>query len=412
MTAENNRLKIAAPPISPHSALSHLSSNSAAKPPASGMPSPETPLVESPPTATGLSPAVGEEVVNQEFVESTKGPLPDGRSPTDVETCSFVQAGFPQQPLLIAEQPELAGQPTPNEPVTLATPANSPVSPLVAQLVSTLPSVPDKIGRFDIVRLLGRGGFGEVYLGRDPTLLREVAIKIPSLKQATSAEAEREFIEEARKLVHVQGSGIVIVYEVFPVTLADQPRICIVQQFIDGENLADWLATQPKPIKIDRIAYFVAEIATILSSIHRQNFVHRDLKPANIMIDKAGRPFVLDFGLALRGNQRQERSGIVEGTWIYMSPEQVRGETHRMDDRSDIWSLGVIMYELFSGQRPFGGSNTKELSEAIQTWEPRPLRQLIADFPPVLDRICLKCLQKPSTNRYATMAELAADLRN
>lgn len=272
--------------------------------------------------------------------------------------------------------------------------------------------VPPSIGRFDILRKLGDGGFGEVYLGCDPTLHRQVALKIPKPSHASVESSELEFIDEARKLVHVQGPGIAIVHEVFPVTLAGQRRICIVQQFIDGKNLAEWRAAQPKPIAVDRIAQLMAEIATILSSIHRQDFVHRDLKPANIMIDNADRPYVLDFGLAIRESQRLERLGVLEGTMPYMSPEQVRGETHRMDDRSDIWSLGVIMYELFSGRRPFHGDRSRDLFSAIQTWEPRPLRQLVENFPPVLDLICLKCLNKQKSDRYTTMAELASDLRS
>jgi serine/threonine protein kinase/formylglycine-generating enzyme required for sulfatase activity len=272
--------------------------------------------------------------------------------------------------------------------------------------------VPQQIGRFPIVRMLGSGGFGEVYLGYQQELDRHVAIKIPKLSQMDSAVAERAFLEEARKLVKVKGTGIVVVHDVFPVTLAGQSRICIVQEFIDGQNLADWHAAQPKPIDPDRIARLVAEIATIMSAIHRQDIVHRDLKPANIMIDKAGQPYVLDFGLAIREEERTEQLGQVAGTWQYMSPEQIRGEAHHLDDRSDIWALGVILYELFSGRRPFNGSTRNELIKQVWHIDPKPLPMRNPGFPESLDRICRKCLQKHRNDRYMTMAELAADLRN
>lgn len=354
------------------------------------------------------------------FGLSQPGPVPEQRSPL---------ADEPESPL------DVAGRTAAAPPATFVAPAAvvgggvaaglvAPASalnpdhgpgpllelPTASSSASDSTGIPAKIGRFKVVRLLGKGGFGEVYLGRDPTLPRYVALKIPRIR-ATSANAESEFVEEALKLVNVQGPGIVVVYEVYPAMIDGQPRVCIVQQFIDGHNLAEWHAAQPKPIDPDRIAQLVADIATIVGSIHRQGVIHCDLKPANIMIDKAGRPYVLDFGLAMHDDQRMTRSGSVAGTWPYMSPEQICRQTHNMDGRSDIWSLGVILYELFSGRRPFNGSNTYELTEAVRKIDPLPLRQLLPDFPATLDLICQKCLQKLRNDRYMAMAELAIDLR-
>ena len=152
-------------------------------------------------------------------------------------------------------------------------------------------------------------------------------------------------------------------------------------------------------------------MAEAASVAHHAGFVHRDLKPNNILIDKESRPHVVDFGLAIHESIQSDRRGESAGTPGYMSPEQVRGETHRLDGRSDLWSAGVILYEMLTGRCPFAGATVDELFDEIKYREPRPPRQIAPHIPAELERICLKCLSKNTRERYTTGGDLASDLR-
>jgi serine/threonine protein kinase len=246
-----------------------------------------------------------------------------------------------------------------------------------------------------------------VYAARDDELDRLVAIKIPHAEQFDAEEDRRQFLEEARTVAKLRHRGIV---SVFDVGIAGDGLPFVVLELFERGSLDQDLKAHPATP--DRAAWWVADIAEALAEAHRNGFVHRDLKPANILLDTQGRPHITDFGLAVHESLQRSRSGELAGTLQYMSPEQIRGEVHRLDGRSDIWSLGVILYQMLTGRRPFGGDSVMELSDEIEHREPKPPRQLNSELPMELERICLKAMLKAPAERYSTADDMAADLRN
>ncbi len=262
------------------------------------------------------------------------------------------------------------------------------------------------IGRYEIIRVLGRGGYAVVYLARDIELGREVALKLPRLDRFES-EAELEFfIEEARKAAQLDHPGIVRIYDVQRVP----GLVYIVQQYLPGGDLAQYI--KGNRLTPRRVAQLMIAIAEAVGYAHQKRYVHLDLKPANILLDDDGNPHVADFGLALHESMQREMEGRLLGTHVYMSPAQARGEVHRLDGRSDIWSLGIILYELLAGQRPFSGDSRDEVFEQIEHMDPRPLRQLDPTLPQELSRICMVCLAKRAADRYPSTTDLIDDLRH
>ena len=260
------------------------------------------------------------------------------------------------------------------------------------------------IGRYKILRELGEGGFGRVFLAQDTQLQRKVAIKVPGQKRLTSARSIEAFLQEARTAAQLKHPGLVVVHDV----QQDADHVYIVQEYIDGQDLSGWKqATNPSA---QQIVTLIKEVVEAVGFAHQHDLVHRDLKPANLLVDRQGHPHVADFGLAVDENSQGLRKGEVCGTPAYMSPEQVRGLTHVLDGRSDLWSIGVILYELLTDRRPFRGANTAEIFENVKRRDPKPLRQIKPEIPGELERICLKCLQKRQTDRYASAAELLEDL--
>ena len=254
-------------------------------------------------------------------------------------------------------------------------------------------------------RLLGRGTFGDVLLAHDPQLDRLVALKVPRRDRFSSTRQWTDFLEEARTAAKLKHPFLVTVYDVQDF----DGTVCIVQEYIDGKDLKRW-AEEHRPT-YGEITRIIAEVADALDYLHQERLIHCDLKLANVLMDSIGRPHVSDFGLTIHEATQDLRRGAMFGTPVAMAPEQVRGESHLFDGRTDIWAIGVMLYELLGGRVPFHSSDRKTLFELIQTHDPKPLRQLDRRIPRELDRICMKCLQKRRADRYATAGDLRDDLQ-
>ena len=261
------------------------------------------------------------------------------------------------------------------------------------------------MGRFILRTKLGSGGFGVVYLAEDPLLKRSVAIKLPHFgKQEPSSEQEM-FVREARAVASLKHPGLASIYDVG----MDQGHPFLVMEYIDGISLSDLLRGKPG---VQRCIEICIQVAEAVGFAHMHSIVHRDLKPSNILIDRDNLVRVTDFGLALSIREPLPRRGDLSGTPYYMAPEQVRGETHLIDGRADIWALGVILYRMLAGKLPFRGTTIASTFEAIEQDDPRPIRQLQPKIPRELERICGICLSKSIRERYATMTDLIDDLKS
>ncbi|MGE5180276.1 MAG: protein kinase domain-containing protein, partial [Bacteroidota bacterium] len=262
----------------------------------------------------------------------------------------------------------------------------------------------ERVLHYGILRPLGAGGMGEVYLAEDERLGRRVALKF--LPRADSADPERRerLRREARALASLSHPGIAGIF-----ALEEHgDRLFLVMEYIEGETLAQRLAHRPLPVSevIDRGRV----LAEALAHAHTRGVVHRDVKPSNILITPEGATKLADFGLALHGEDtRLTAEGSTAGTADHMSPEQTRGDT--VDRRSDLFSLGVVLYEALTGVRPFARPTLEATFHAIRADEPEPPTALRSGIPLELERIVMKLMRKDPAERYQTAADLAADLR-
>lgn len=264
--------------------------------------------------------------------------------------------------------------------------------------------VDQRIGRYRLLEKIGAGAGGTVWLAQDEELHRGVAIKFPHQSRLGAADRER-FLREARAAGRFQHPNLVAVYEIG----WDQDALFIVSEFIDGSSLKEW--SQENGLDISQAVEAVTTLAEALDFAHEHGVIHRDLKPQNILMDETGTPHITDFGLAKSESDdfTMTLEGQLMGTPAYMSPEQAAGGGHRVDRRGDIYSLGVILYELITGECPFRGTTEMLIKQVLQD-EPLEPRRLNARVSRDLNTVCLKCLQKNPGSRYQTAAELSNDL--
>lgn len=261
-------------------------------------------------------------------------------------------------------------------------------------------------GRYQIVRLLGQGAMGAVYLAYDTQLHRHVALKTPSL--GNSPQVIERFYREARAAAQLRSPYLCPIYDVGKIS----DVYYLSMAFLDGQPLTRALA-EGQLKTIGDITGVTKKIARGLQKVHEVGIIHRDLKPDNIMIDQDGEPIVMDFGLAKRVNEDVQvtMTGVIIGTPAYMSPEQVEGDSGNLGPATDIYSLGVVLYQMLTGRLPFQGSLTSILRQIGSDQPPRPsaLNLGIGEDSP-LERICLKMMAKSLAERYQSMADVVAAL--
>ena len=270
--------------------------------------------------------------------------------------------------------------------------------------------LPMTFGRYRILKSTGDGAMGAVYLAHDTQLDRNVALKIPKFPEDGSGRLVERFYREARAAATLSHPNICPVFDVGQI----EDLHYITMEFIQGRPLSEYIRDDRR-LSADATARVVRKVALAMQEAHVHAVVHRDLKPANIMINQRNEPIVMDFGLARRSDQddqsRLTRDGAIMGSPAYMSPEQLEGQQDKIGPSCDIYSLGVVMYELLTGKLPFQGTGSiASVIREIFTKEPQSPLELHADINSTLSHICLKALEKQPQDRYDTMHDLAVAL--
>src|SRR5262245_30890804 len=282
-------------------------------------------------------------------------------------------------------------------------------NPAVAESALAPDPGTERLGRYVLRQRIGKGAMGEVWRGEDPEIGREVAVKVLRLPEGLSdqqgAEWRQRFLREARAAGRLSHAGIVAIHDVGE---ADDGRLFIVMELVQGQGLDEILSKGPPP-PLEESLEWIAQLADALDSAHRREIVHRDVKPANILLDEEGRARLVDFGIARLSESELTREGCFLGSPAFASPEQVRGEA--VDGRSDLFSLGGVLYTLLAGTRPFRGEELSTLVYEIWPVEPLPPSHFAPHVPREIGAIALKALAKKPEDRYASGRDMAADLR-
>ena len=287
--------------------------------------------------------------------------------------------------------------------------AAAPSEPTSTAATSTINSyTPGMLGRYKVLKELGRGAMGLVYLGKDPTIQRFVAIKTMRLDQIDSddklQDVKARFFREAESTGRLSHPNIVTIYDAGE----ESDLGYIAMELIEGTPLKQW-ARKPNLMPVNEVLLTVATVADALDYAHQQGVVHRDIKPANIMLTKDRVVKVMDFGIAKMASSGKTQTNIVMGTPTYMSPEQIAGK--KVDGRSDIFSLGVVLFELLTGQLPFTADNLPAVLFSIAHHPHPAIQTLRPDLPPMVQEIVDRALQKELPHRYRRGEEFAGELR-
>ncbi len=279
---------------------------------------------------------------------------------------------------------------------------------------------PPRVGRFEIIRELGRGGFGIVFLAYDPKLNRSVALKIPRGELLLDDDKQRRFLGEAETAAALDHPHIVPIYEAGTIGATAY----IVSAYCPGPDLAAWLDAAAEPPPVRHAAELVCKLAEAVHAAHQKGVVHRDLKPSNVLLVprtnhsdahqplESYEPRLTDFGLAklVENDFRQTRTSLVIGTPLYMAPELLERVRDKVGPAVDVYSLGVILFELVSGRPPIEGATYLEVADQIREAPPPRLRSRRPDCPRDLETVCERCLEKAPELRYESAADLARDL--
>lgn len=347
-----------------------------------------------------------EDKLAEQLAEAHEAML-EGHSVTERPTNDQLESGVEVLSLIehVRSKEARASLPLPNN--ELASKSSAPVAPAV-------------LGHYNIVRLLGEGSHGLVYLATDTQLDRDVALKVPRVEVLVSSDLRSRFLMEAKAAAALSHPNIVPVFE-----SGNEGNVCFISySYCEGQPLSEWLdhwRTNKQPLSSKLTAQLMATLADAVQYAHSRGVVHRDLKPSNLLVPRSDVApneetvrdvKILDFGLAKStdADNALTTAGAIVGTPAYMSPEQALGRGKCVGEATDIYSLGAILYELLCLQLPFDEASTLETLEAVRTREPIPPGRIILNTSTDLEAICLKCLEKKPEDRYSSAAQLRDDL--